>query len=549
MSLRLQCSRHTLGLIIVGTLGLWLGFPNALLHIPPLALLYPIALNFLGIHACNKTDALRKGWITGLFGASTVLYWVAIPVHDVGNLPWPLAIPCALSMGAYVGLYGGIFCLFAFLLREYSPIRRTLALGILWYFLEFLRGWLLTGFPWAILSAAFVPWLIVIQSAALVGAYALSGILTSSALLIAESLFPPTFCTASPNKHIYTPQYRWILGAGGIGIIALLMLWGCYTIHTEPLNQTPHAANTFTVIMVEGNIDQNIKWESSLQKATIDTYTQLSRAALESLTAQTSNTPHNTLLIWPETSMPFYLEHHPQWGPAIVRFVQDIKIPLLLGAPGAVKKNDGTIELFNRAYLLNKNGKLSGFYDKIHLVPFGEYSPPWLHFSLLEPLLQGVGNFTPGKMQSPLRDTGLALGILICYEGIFPEIAQQHVAHGATLLAILSNDGWFGDSAAPIQHLQLSILRAVEQNRWLVRSTNTGISAIVDNKGRIRLRGTQFQAQSHTGQAQTIKEHSIFYYTAPWIPLLASCLLLLLLCAKCDKNAFLAKNINKECTL
>lgn len=136
--------------------------------------------------------------------------------------------------------------------------------------------------------------------------------------------------------------------------------------------------------------------------------------------------------------------------------------------------------VYNRALLILKNGVYGGSYDKEHLVPFGEYVPTILQWDLLSGLLQDVGAYTAGNGSGPLRTDNLAIGTLICYEGIFPWLAQARTAEGANVLVDISNDGWFGDTPAPRQHMYLTALRALEQNRWLVRGTNTGISCVVD---------------------------------------------------------------------
>jgi apolipoprotein N-acyltransferase len=139
-----------------------------------------------------------------------------------------------------------------------------------------------------------------------------------------------------------------------------------------------------------------------------------------------------------------------------------------------------------------------GFYDKEHLVPFGEYVPlgEWLP---LGKLVESVGDFSSGRNQRAPSIGDIALGVLVCYEGIFPELAQKRVEEGATLLVNISNDAWFGDSSAPWQHLQLSLLRAVEQGRWLARATNTGISLLADPQGRITARSGLFTEDAVTG--------------------------------------------------
>jgi len=179
--------------------------------------------------------------------------------------------------------------------------------------------------------------------------------------------------------------------------------------------------------------------------------------------------------------------------------------------------------LHNRACLVDAEGSLDGYYDKEHLVPFGEYVPLKDTLFFLSKLVHGIGDFAPGKAEKPLKNGNLALGVLICYETIFPELAQDRVAAGANLLVNISNDAWFGRSAAPRQHLHLSLLRAVEQERWLARATNTGISAVVDPRGRIVRQSGLFTAEVVAGEVGLATRRSPFHRAAVVIgPLLAA---------------------------
>jgi len=273
----------------------------------------------------------------------------------------------------------------------------------------------------------------------------------------------------------------------------------------------------------QGNLDQNVKWEPAMQRLTVKRYLSLSA---ESLSVPESERPE--LLIWPETAMPFDYQTAPELSAAIRAFARDRRVALLFGAPGFRNRGDGVVDAFNRAYLIAPNGVGEGWYDKEHLVPFGEYVPPFLDLPFLRPLLQGVGEFLPGESTGPLvlpatpqlsPDRGpLVLGVLICYESIFPELARKQVSQGATLLVNISNDAWFGRSSAPEQHLSLGILRAVEQRRWIARSTNTGISAFVDPTGAVVARSGLFKAESLSHQVVPLTEKSVFFTLEPWLP-------------------------------
>lgn len=502
-------------LVFSGALGLFLGFPNPFAQVPVFVLAYPAALSLLGSGADTPLCALRRGWLCGLLGSSAALYWLAVPVHDVGGLPWVLAVPCALAVGAYVGFYGGLFALLARRLRGRSAGMRCLVLGLGWFLLEQLRGFLFTGFPWLVLSAAFVPWPAVIQAAAYIGSYALSGLLAATACLPAEAL---RLRTRDSRRFLYF----------GCALLSAGMLAGGGMLR---LGASPAAdascASPVRVALVQGNIDQNQKWEPAYQTATLTHYLRLSEKILSG--------KRPDLLIWPETSMPFYFQIRPEYAARIRDFVREHGVPLLLGAPGYDETAAGKRRVFNRAFLLGADGRILGFYDKKHLVPFGEYLPPWLDHPALEVLFQGVGAFAPGNSERPLHLGNLALGVLICYETIFQEEAQARTAAGAELLVNISNDAWFGRTSAPEQHLQLSVLRAVEQGRALVRATNTGFSALIDPMGRIQARSGLMRAEVLEGEVTPQREPTLFHRIFLW-PAYAAAILLLLTAFRCPES-------------
>ena len=497
--------------IFCGAAGLWIGMPNPVASFPAAALLYPASLFLLGTGSTSWKHAFRLGWLCGLAGASACLYWLAIPVHDFGGLPWALAAPCPLLMGAYIGLYGGLFAALAHALRGEPAWRKGVALGLGWYLMECFRGWFFTGFPWITLASAFTPWTPVIQLASVIGAYGLGGLLAGLSCLCVEGILRV--------RHPHALRKRWLPALGGslVGIF-LVVAFGVFSLSFAPSGQ-----GGLWVSLEQGNLDQNVKWEPAMQRLTVRRYLSLSA---ESLSVPESERPE--LLIWPETAMPFDYQTAPELSAAIRAFARDRRVALLFGAPGFRNRGDGVVDAFNRAYLIAPNGVGEGWYDKEHLVPFGEYVPPFLDLPFLRPLLQGVGEFLPGESTGPLvlpatpqlsPDRGpLVLGVLICYESIFPELARKQVAQGATLLVNISNDAWFGRSSAPEQHLSLGILRAVEQRRWIARSTNTGISAFVDPTGAVVARSGLFKAESLSHPVVPLTEKSVFFTLEPWLP-------------------------------
>lgn len=544
-------SMATIMIGLLAMVGLYFGFPNAVVHVPILALAYPFALYYMAVNgACvSKKSAIsvfRSAWLMSIIAVSICLYWVAIPVHNVGGLPWFLAVPCAFVISAYIALFGAIFATIVHATKDIFPptpralMARGAFAGLIWCLLEYARNVVLTGFPWLSLSAAFVPWPVVTQSASIVGTYGLSGLLVMSMALYYEAFV-----------HRKEEKIRISTGRMAANIVTVILAFGIYQLYFLDESKKENA-EVLHGAFIQGNIDQNQKWSKSYQDATVHRYISLSLEALTPLPSAQETFIKPSLLIWPETSMPFFLQDEKQYTENFIALAQKHDVGVLIGTLGYARpsqKAEGQnaqlgqqdYDVYNRAYLISpENGSTPAqrlynsttgitFYDKEHLVPFGEYVPSWLKVSFLEDLMQGVGAFTAGGLghaydntaltnSKPMPWQNLALGMLICYESIFPELAQDRVRAGATVLINISNDAWFGDTSAPEQHLHLSAMRAVEQGRYLVRGTNTGISAVIDDLGRIVEQGPLFQATSVPFTAEARTGFTVYHKIAPYLP-------------------------------
>ena len=484
-----------LKLIFLATLGAWIGFANPLLHFPLAALAFPLGLAWIGFRATTTWNAFKFGWIAGLLACVGCYYWMVIPVQIYGGLPWYIAIPCPALLGAFMGVYYGVFSLVMhYAAQRITGVLLCLLAGLVWSSMEMLMGSLLSGFPWMNLASAFAPWPFAIQGASLVGAYGLSGVFT--VLAVAALLFSTYRSTL------------WLT----VGLASCIVAFGFYRITAGDL-----PAPEYKVSIVQGNVDQAEKWVPSFQSKTVEKYAKLS------LKAATGFAPE--LIIWPETAMPFYLQDKTPFRTALEILAKDTNTNFIIGAPAyrVIDMKTRTYVLLNRAWLMDETGRTTQYYDKEHLVPFGEYMPlkEWVPF---EQLVQAAGSFVSGEGNVPLMLNGMSLGMLICYEGIFPELAQQQVERGAKAIVNISNDAWFGETSAPRQHLNLTVMRAVEQGRWLVRGTNTGISAFIDPKGRLTAISTQFKAEALNSNiaplAGTTLFHRIYHMLGPGIYLL-----------------------------
>ena len=486
----------------LGAIGLFLGSANTIYQLPPLVLLFPACLYFIGIQADTPKIAFRRGMLAGTLGYTLCFYWIALPLTTQAAMPWALAAPAPVVIAAIMALYSGLFSWFCRKRLTYaSPLFAGISTGIMWGFLELARETLLTGFPWASLSAGFAAWPAFIQPLSFVGAEAYSGILAGLTCYLTAA------ARNSSIKHTVS----------ALACIAMLFTASYYS-WIQPADSSANVE----IAMVQGNIDQGVKWNAAYQKGTVSRYMTLSSQVLKRPV---------DLVIWPETSMPFYVQTSKKYLPLLRRMAVESNTAYLIGTPGFGKGTEGRKwDLYNRAYLIEPDGVMKSWYDKVHLVPFGEYIPFDIQIPYLGKLLDGTGTFRSGVVHHPLTVGNLALGVLICYETIFTELAQERVANGANVLVNISNDAWFGRTSAPKQHLDLAVLRAVEQGRYIARATNTGITAIIDPKGNITTEGKSFQASVIFGSVGTRTDFTFYhrFFSVIRLLLLAGGLLLLI---------------------
>jgi apolipoprotein N-acyltransferase len=265
------------------------------------------------------------------------------------------------------------------------------------------------------------------------------------------------------------------------------------------------------IAVVQGNIEQDQKWSPAMRLETIDIYTELSKQAVK----HADESP--TLLVWPETALPFLISDNPYFNKLKKQLITKENIWLLSGAPfneiTGIKKSQQPMKdilYYNSAYIFTPDGEIGGRYDKQHLVPFGEYVPFSNYLSLPGPLVENIGNFSAGKPASPLSCQSAEIGVLICFESIFPKLARDWTSGGANLLVNITNDAWFGRSSAPWQHLSMTVFRAVENRRSLARSANTGVSTIIDPLGRMAVTSPLFQQYYFVAEVSLLQLKTIF---------------------------------------
>lgn len=262
-------------------------------------------------------------------------------------------------------------------------------------------------------------------------------------------------------------------------LLALVVFYGMIRLQQWPAIM--EAGPVMEVGVVQGNISQDEKWDYDRQITTVVDYLKLSNRAA----GHRDGPPE--LIVWPETALPFYPLEHSLFD-EVIAFAARHDTCLLTGAPHREWEEDDRIHYYNSALLVSPDEAATqpaGIYRKQHLVPFGEYIPMRRLLPFFAPVVETLGDFTPGSEPTLLTCNDQRLGALICFEAIFPRLARQMTSEGADLLVNITNDAWFGPSNAPSQHLSMSALRAVENRRSMARAANTGISAFVTPDGRI----------------------------------------------------------------
>jgi len=240
--------------------------------------------------------------------------------------------------------------------------------------------------------------------------------------------------------------------------------------------------------LAQGNIAQDRKWDPAFQNETMARYRELTLDAARDNPA---------LIAWPETAAPFFFQEPGPLRDEIIDLTRDTRIPLVFGSPAFRRLDDGHLQQLNRAYLVDGTGRERATYDKMQLVPFGEYVPYAHVLFFVSQVVTAVGQLGAGVVPTVFDLGGARFGALICYEGIFPALTRRFVRDGANFLVNVTNDAWYGDSSAPYQHLAQAAFRTVENRVPMVRAANTGISAVIDADGRIRWQGPLFETLWH----------------------------------------------------
>lgn len=446
---------------------------------------------FFAIENESPGRSFLIGWTAGVVYFSGTLSWVTVSMTQYGKIPEPISYLLMLLLVGYVAVYVGLFAAGSRLVLQRAPRWALLLIPALWVGLEYIRGRLLTGFPWAALGYSQYRFLPMIQIADLASIYGIAFlvVLTNVAL----------FVLIRRGWMAHQIAWRELVLAGGF--LLMTLGYGFYR-----LDQPMGAERSLRVTVVQGNIEQDQKWDARLRDETIQKYRRLSFASLQ------GEVPHPELVVWPESAVPFFFQTETVYRNELLNLAHDGRFYLLFGSPAFEPAASGQIALLNSAYLLSPDEKVVARYDKMHLVPFGEYVPLSSLLFFVNKMVEGIGEFIPGRDATVMNAADTRIGTVICFEVIFPEVVRRFALNGATVMTTITNDAWFGDSAAPYQHFAMVVFRSIENRVPFARAANTGISGFIDAHGRILKQSPLFTEAAlteslHPGIRQT-------FYTA-----------------------------------
>lgn len=459
-----------------------LGFP--LFNLYPLAWVSLVPL-LISLRDKGIKDSFRLGILTGMTYYLGTIYWVYHSMYVYGYLPLYVSILILLLLCLYLSVYVGLFSMIFNYISGRSEIPAMLTAPVIWVTMEYIRTYALTGYPWALIGYTQYTFLPVIQIADMTGVYGVSFLILSVNGAVFDLTRECMTGTPASKKRIASEI-----------IIMLILIGGSVLYGLEKLDDK-NSRDTVRISVLQGNIPQDKKWDAGFQRDVIETYKKLSKKV---------SAYKPDLVVWPETAVPFIYGRDKYLTEEISEFQRQYDNYLLFGAITA-KENS---RLANSAVLMSPDGTISSVYDKMHLVPYGEYVPLRRFLPFIDKLTVVTGDFATGKTPVVMETPFAKIGNLICYEIIFPGLVRKFVENGANLLVTITNDAWFGRTSAPDQHFSKAVFRAVENRVPVARAANTGISGFIDSRGRILDKSSIFIEESLTGDVAIGNERSLY---------------------------------------
>jgi apolipoprotein N-acyltransferase len=400
-------------------------------------------------------------YVGGVIWSFATTYWIYHVMHIYGGLDGPTSFGVLILFCFALGLIWGVFGLVMAILAN-APLRhRALFLApFVWVPLEIVRGFPF-DFPWDPLGTVLVNNIPLTRIATATGVYGLS-----FEIVLVNTAFAAAFLVDRKRRSMV--------------LIAAVVVAGL--LQSGELVKPPRLAADRTARLIQSNIPiLNEPWSAQYFQRTLR---ELRDVSVQRQGELGPTEPAPDLLVWPESPAPFFI-NNPEFRAAVSDVARRARVTVVVGSLGLPNTLQSTSQLYNSAAVIAPNGDWIARYDKIHLVPFGEYVPFKRLLSFAGKLTREVGDFIPGESRKALALGNYRMGVFICYEAVYPGEIREFAKNGAQVFVNISDDGWFGQTAAPVQHLNQARMRAIENNRWLLRSTDTGITVAVDPYGRV----------------------------------------------------------------
>ncbi len=450
--------------------------------------------------------AFLLGLTTGLVYFVGTIYWTSTVVATFGQLPTPVALVAMLLLAAYLALYPAFTALITSLLIARAGLPALFLAPAAWVATEFLRGYLFGGFPWVPLGNSQVTVLPVAQLASVTGVYGLTALVA----LVNAGIAYATMTRGRRRVQAVAATAVLLLAVGG---------WGTWRIADGSLTR---AGTPIRVGLVQGNIEQTLKWRPEEARRIFTTYIAMTRDVVRR-GAQ--------FVLWPESATPFSFESDPVGEKEMRALAHEVGVPILFGSDQTVAgAQPGAESHFNAAFQLAPDGSTLAVYRKIHLVPFGEFVPMADVLTFFPPLVQtlaGFAPFTAGDEMVMLPVGEHRASTAICYEVVYPSLVREAVTRGSELLTTITNDAWYGYSSAPYQHFAMASMRAIEHGRYMARAANTGISGIVDPYGRVVAQSAIFEQVGLVHEARFLTGRTIYTAIGDLVAYLAMAMVVL----------------------
>lgn len=496
-----------LALAVLSGLLFAFAFPN--LAIGWLAFVALIPLFVALARARGWRHAFGLGWISQTVAWLIMVPWVVRVMSHYGGLPYITGVLIYVAMCLVLGLYGGLFALLFHAIAPGTLFRRWLLVPLAWAAVEYARTYLLTGFPWNLIAAAIVDYTPLVQFDRFAGPYALGALILLPAVTIAWAIV----ARARGMDLVFT--------VGPVAIVCFI--WWVTGMVGAKLIARPADGPMFTAALLQPNISQEMRWNSENLMQIFQRMMDMTDKAVRSGAA---------VVVWPESTVPLSYATTDFFRQAIESESRQFAVDIILGSVAVDAANEN--RLWNAAFLVS-GGRTIGHYDKIRLVPFGEYVPLRKVLFFAHKLVREVGNFEFGARDTPLAGL-FRYGPAICYEIVFPQIPRMQVVHGADVLVTITNDAWYDGTSAPRQHLNQARLRAVEDDRYLLRAATTGVSAFIDPTGRIVSEIPMNQQGIIYARFQPRHTETLYVRFGDWFAWIACATMIVVVVARMRKN-------------